>query len=87
MIFLAASAAFSATDLLTDRGAATWQAFQHLVGRELVAFADRRPRGDPVEFRPVKLLVTAAEIECALAQHPARSVSDPRALGKIARVG
>ncbi|GAQ80948.1 hypothetical protein KFL_000670060 [Klebsormidium nitens] len=49
------------------------RAFQHLVGRELVAFADRRPRGDPVEFRPMKLLVTAAEIECALAQHPSRS--------------
>jgi hypothetical protein len=60
------------------------QAFQHLLGRELVTFADRRPRGDPVEFRPVKLLVSASEIEQALSKHPARSVSTTPAVHALA---
>ncbi|KAM6561942.1 hypothetical protein CsatB_021940 [Cannabis sativa] len=42
------------------------RAFEHLLRRELISFADNRGNNQSIEFRPVKLLVSSHELHQAL---------------------
>ncbi|XP_028779595.1 origin of replication complex subunit 4-like isoform X1 [Neltuma alba] len=42
------------------------RAFEHLINRELICFTDSRGYGSSVEFRPVKLLISSAELHQGL---------------------
>lgn len=45
------------------------RAFEHLLDRELIAFADNRGLGQSIEFRTVKLLITYHELYQGLKSH------------------
>lgn len=51
------------------------QAFEHVLQRGLVCFADGRGRIQSTEFRPVKLLVSFAELSQGLKAHHSCPVS------------
>jgi hypothetical protein len=42
------------------------QAFQHLLDRELISFADNKGRNQALEYRPVKLLISSRELAQSL---------------------
>jgi hypothetical protein len=42
------------------------QAFEHLLERELISFADKKGRNQALEFRPVKLLISSRELAQSL---------------------
>ncbi|KAM7270523.1 hypothetical protein ACFE04_029737 [Oxalis oulophora] len=42
------------------------RAFEHLLQRELVSFVDNKGQGQSIEFRPVKLLISPAELHHGL---------------------
>lgn len=46
------------------------QAFEHLLEKELVVFADGRGQGEALEFRPVHLLLDNNELQDGLNNNP-----------------
>lgn len=46
------------------------QAFEHLLEKELVVFADGRGQGEALEFRPVQLLLDNNELQEGLNNNP-----------------
>lgn len=51
------------------------QAFEHLMYRELICFTDNRGHNLSVEFRPVKLLISSAELHQGLKGYRSSPVS------------
>jgi len=51
------------------------QAFEHLIHRELICFTDNRGQSLSVEFRPVKLLISSAELHQGLRANTSCPVS------------
>lgn len=51
------------------------QAFEHLINRELICFTDNRGHSLSVEFRPVKLLISSAELHQGLRAYHSCPVS------------
>ncbi|XP_060969105.1 origin of replication complex subunit 4 isoform X1 [Cannabis sativa] len=51
------------------------RAFEHLLRRELISFADNRGNNQSIEFRPVKLLVSSHELHQALTSTRSSPVS------------
>jgi origin recognition complex subunit 4 len=39
-----------------------FRAFEHLLDRELISFADNKGRNQALEYRPVKLLISSREL-------------------------
>lgn len=51
------------------------QAFEHLIHRELICFTDNRGHSLSAEFRPVKLLISSAELHQGLKAYQSCPVS------------
>lgn len=51
------------------------QAFEHLINRELIRFTDNRGHSSSVEFRPVELLISSAELHQGLRAYRSCPVS------------
>jgi len=51
------------------------QAFEHLIHREMICFTDNRGQNLSVEFRPVKLLISSAELHQGLRAYNSCPVS------------
>lgn len=61
--------------LLPEKFPGVMQAFEHLLQRELICFADNRGHNQSIEFRPAKLLITAHELHHGLKAYRSCPVS------------
>ena len=61
--------------LLLEKFPGVMQAFEHLLQRELICFADNRGHTQSIEFRPAKLLITSHELHHGLKAYRSCPVS------------